>query len=622
MTLPFASLRAKLLVSFSTFIVLAICVSATSFWFYQKRERLASIDNALDHIHLQTLQAIKAEYDFFSIDQIKSDFYKTGQSNYLNEHRLHVTQLKQLLDSLNNAEDAQNFGIREDIFMLSTQLARYDSTFKQAVASIRIRGFDGYGLEGKRQLLLHRLEYQPSLEPHHLVWLHNYEKEYTHARSIRSVARLDSIQTAWKKVYAQNGKQSVAHAQTYSLLMQYVATVNNLAALEKAIGQNSESGMKKQLRAVTDRIEYLTERMTGKANIQAKQTKELLSYVFAGIILLVAAGSFWFSYTIANAITRPIINLSIGMDRLIKSSFTDNQAALSYNKPNEVGKLTQNFNLMVAQIEQHLGEIDKKSKALETQNAELSVINQKLIESEHNLIKLNSVKDKFFSIISHDLKGPLNTLTGFLHILQSYTDTFTKDELRHFAYSMDESVKRLLSLLDNLLQWSLSQTGSITYQPSWLNIGGMISFTFELFKEMAAVKRIELTAQVDENTLVWADQNMLNFVLRNLISNAIKFTHPGGKITITTIVREEQVQIQVTDNGIGISEEDIAKLFQSHIHHSTPGTQLEKGTGFGLLLCKEFVERNGGKIVVQSKLGEGTTIIFNLPATIHEQVPA
>ncbi|MES2733642.1 MAG: tetratricopeptide repeat-containing sensor histidine kinase [Bacteroidota bacterium] len=266
--------------------------------------------------------------------------------------------------------------------------------------------------------------------------------------------------------------------------------------------------------------------------------------------------------------------------------------------------------------------LQSQNKTIQLQNEELQVTNEKLLHSEEYLLQLNATKDKFFSIISHDLKGPLNTMTGFLHVLDMQVDAFSPEELKDFAKDMNKSVKNLLDLLDNLLQWSRSQTGTIDYSPEVLNLAEIVDDNKSLLQAIAKAKGIRLLIQIDQKTQVYADGNMLNCVFRNLISNAIKFTNPGGLITINAAQRGEQVEISIKDNGIGMSAVTLTRLFQLDAYHTTTGTSNEKGNGLGLILCKEFVENNGGTIWVESEENKGTTFHFTVPLQQTEHTEA
>ena len=251
----------------------------------------------------------------------------------------------------------------------------------------------------------------------------------------------------------------------------------------------------------------------------------------------------------------------------------------------------------------------------------LKIINQKVQEQNLQLQELNATKDKFFSIISHDLKGPLNSLTSFSGLLINHTDSLSKDEIQLLAKDLDKSVKNLFNLLENLLEWSRSQTGNIEFKGESFDVSSLLELNKQLLEPQAQTKGISIVNSNNQSCLVNVHKHSINTVIRNLVSNAIKFTPAGGKITLTLAVTNGKVKISVSDTGVGMSQEVLAKLFRIDTKITTKGTADEKGTGLGLILCKDFVEKNGGTIWVESVVGKGSTFHFTLPAEVAA-VPA
>lgn len=245
-------------------------------------------------------------------------------------------------------------------------------------------------------------------------------------------------------------------------------------------------------------------------------------------------------------------------------------------------------------------------------NDELKIINDKVLKQNEKLIELNSTKDKFFTIIGHDLKGPLNSLTSFSQLLINHTASLTEEEIRTIAKDLDKSLKNLYELLENLLGWALSQTGKIEFKLENFKISEIIRENIRLLSKAAVNKKIKVELLIDDRLLVYADKNSIRTVIRNILSNAIKFTPEEGFITIFVDEWKDSIEIGIKDNGIGIIEEDLNKIFDISAKHTTLGTNKEKGTGLGLILCKEFVERNGGSIAVKSEFEVGTTLTFTL----------
>jgi len=238
---------------------------------------------------------------------------------------------------------------------------------------------------------------------------------------------------------------------------------------------------------------------------------------------------------------------------------------------------------------------------------------KELLEQSVELQKLNAEKDKFFSIIAHDLKSPFNSIVGFSSILVDQIKEKDYEGIGKFAGIIRQSSLRALDLLTNLMDWARSQTGRMEFQPEYFELAGFIMEISLFFDAIAGQKSIIINKDLPPNAPVFADKAMISVVLRNLISNAIKFTKPGGEITIAAIEKPGELTVAVSDTGVGISREIVGKLFHIDENYTTAGTNNEKGTGLGLILCKEFVEKHGGKIWVESEVGKGSTFRFSLP---------
>jgi ligand-binding sensor domain-containing protein/signal transduction histidine kinase len=252
---------------------------------------------------------------------------------------------------------------------------------------------------------------------------------------------------------------------------------------------------------------------------------------------------------------------------------------------------------------------------LRIQNEKINAANVKLAESERNLTEINATKDKFFSIISHDLKNPLTSLISISESIMEESKA-DQDDKSHGIRKIHESIKQIHTLLENLLTWSRSQTGRLKYEPVDFNLSRLIEVNLNLHRTMAENKNISLEFESKDILTAFGDRDMINTVVRNLVNNAIKFTPPGGLVRVETRKENNIIHVLVRDNGTGISEENMQKLFRIDVKYKTAGTSGEKGTGLGLILCREFVEKNGGKITVESTLNQGSTFVFTLPAGI------
>jgi PAS domain S-box-containing protein len=239
----------------------------------------------------------------------------------------------------------------------------------------------------------------------------------------------------------------------------------------------------------------------------------------------------------------------------------------------------------------------------------------KLKQQEEKLRELNATKDKFFSIISHDLRGPFQTILGFSQLALESAKKEEYSRMVTYANEIYKATQLSYNLLNNLLDWSRLQRGKMKYTPEIVELNSIINKALNLLKANRKEKNINLELSVDNNLHVFGDQFMLETILRNLISNAIKFTHNNGTITISATHKADGTQIIVKDTGVGIKKENIPKLFNIGNGYKTTGTNKEQGTGLGLTLCKEFVEKHGAKLEVESEEGKGSAFWFTIPDT-------
>ncbi len=231
------------------------------------------------------------------------------------------------------------------------------------------------------------------------------------------------------------------------------------------------------------------------------------------------------------------------------------------------------------------------------------------------LKEANDTKDRFFSVIAHDLRSPFTSILGFSRLLNEEYDDFSDDERRMMIRQILNSTETTFQLLDNLLTWAKTQLGRISYSPEVFEIAPLLLESINLSLPQARIKGISLKLLNIEKASVYADVNMIRTVIRNLLSNSIKFSYEGSTVTVDAVIQQNKVQICIADKGTGIEPNTLAALFSINEQiRSTKGTANEKGTGLGLILCKEFIEKNGGTISVESKQGEGSKFCFTIPA--------
>lgn len=241
------------------------------------------------------------------------------------------------------------------------------------------------------------------------------------------------------------------------------------------------------------------------------------------------------------------------------------------------------------------------------------IAEKKIKESEKKLLEANAMKDRFFSIIAHDLKNPFNSIVGFANLLNEAYDNFTDKQRKEFIQNICDVSENTFKLLQNLLEWSQTQTDNIEFNPRMVDISKVIDEIISLLKSGLNSKNLDVTIKVPADTMVYADENMVKVIIRNLLTNAIKFSHEKGSIVISAKLEKNHVLFSIRDEGVGISKENLDMIFRIDQHYKTKGTNNEEGTGLGLILCKEFIEKNHGSIFVESIKGEGSNFSFTLP---------
>ncbi len=264
------------------------------------------------------------------------------------------------------------------------------------------------------------------------------------------------------------------------------------------------------------------------------------------------------------------------------------------------------------QYEMELMNAKKKSEELLTQlskvNTELTSNIQVIAEQSHQLEKLNATKDKFFSIVAHDLKSPLCSLKSFSTLLIDHFDSLDKDDILTMSKQLSDSVDSTIKMADNLITWATVQMGESQFNEETIKVKDITSNIFDVYQKVALEKGINVSFSVDDSLSIIGDKNQIEFVIRNLVNNAIKFTHKNGFVSLTAkSLPDGLVQISVSDSGVGISDEYKRELFSISKKQSINGTDGEKGTGLGLMLSYEFMKLNGGQIDIESSLGKGST---------------
>jgi len=271
-----------------------------------------------------------------------------------------------------------------------------------------------------------------------------------------------------------------------------------------------------------------------------------------------------------------------------------------------------NTSELLARVLTHI-ELKQSREKILMQNLELLEMNERLAASDENQRLLNAMKDKFFSILAHDLMNPLNTFLQITDLIAIRRPDLDEAKKKEFLMALHKGASNLCELLENILTWARSHTGHFNYSPSEKALKSTLDKAISLFSPAAGQKNIDLRLELPDDCTAYFDEPMVSTIMRNLLSNAIKFTRPGGAVSVSVSSNGESRYVSVSDNGVGMTPSDLSKLFRIDLWHSTLGTGKEKGTGIGLILCREFVEKHGGRIWAESEIDRGSTFTFTLP---------
>lgn len=341
-------------------------------------------------------------------------------------------------------------------------------------------------------------------------------------------------------------------------------------------------------------------------------------FIAANILLVIGAIAFIFRETGLigdNFFTRYLVQYGVLIQAVVLSlGLASRLNRMRLQLANEtITREQEKKELIEIQKRELQQQVEKKTSDLQQKNATLIETVDQLTESENKLSQLNHVKDKLFSVVSHDLRNPLATMQSFLKLVTEHDKKMTDAEREKSFSEAQQSLDNLNELLYNLLQWSKSQMNLLQFRPDKLNIKSIVEGTVKLVQLHAQMKEIQIKTSVEEGLMAYADRDMTEFIVRNLLSNAIKFSYRNSIVEIKAFSANNKIFIEIIDNGVGLSETKIKTLLKKSTAITQRGTEKEKGTGLGLLICKEFIAKNGGELQIKSEQGKGSVFSFNLP---------
>jgi len=592
-------IRAKLFASYLFFILLSSLSGLVVWWLYgQYREAYYFFENFND-LRTKIQQNIALSQRFLLYETINPEFYIAKESEILNERRKLMQSAYRNWESLKTNQLTIDKRLMEAIDSIKWFLDEDESIMKSLTEAIHLRGFKDFGIEGKMRGYAHQLEQMKQIDLDRVLLLRRWEKDYMLRNDTTYIQRFEKVLQSLKNDY-QYSKEIT------EILDNYWVSFRTIVNLDKIIGKKVNEGLNSRLQEhginTEEYLKNISHLIVQEQQEQINRLQKIFWFALISMILLGLATSFWFS----KVLTKPLISISSMLNSIVKNNFDGKTPIIVLKSKDEIGKMTQDLAVMIEKMNENF--------------TALRNMNQKLVASERALKEYNQIKDKFFSIIAHDLRGPFNTLKGLVNLLINYRDGLSKEEIDDFIHQINQTVINLSNLTNNLLTWALAQTEGVKIQMRTLNLRDAVEDNIRLLQSSADNKSVRLLNFVPAGLQVSADENILYFVLRNLISNAIKFSYQNGEVKVSGTKTNGKVFVQVIDNGVGMEQELVDKIFKIGEKVSSQGTNQEKGTGLGLILSNEFLKKCNSEISVSSKVGSGSIFTFHLPLAEKEVV--
>lgn len=610
------SIRFQLLLAFISYCLLFIFFLALSFEFLRKGDKIRKHRAKTEMLQNHISRLLVSDQDFL-LYGITDDAYYADTGKSLSTKRLLLARIVDSISlELSNDPEASSFGITEALFSLDSVLIAYQYAFLRLTEVYTNRGFKDYGTEGAMRRAAHTLEetLPPALQIL-LLQMRRHEKDYMLRKDEEYVKRFDSrYKILLERITALGEDRGVS----LQFLRRYRTLFFKLVSYEEQIGISPSEGIRNEVKQLSNAIHASTQRIIDYTLAQETGLIANLRSLWIVSVVGFVALSIFMAYFLARSISKPIQTFAQDIRWNTPLEETGRLEPLTIRtKSEELLLLEDAFNQLIARLNAQFEDVQLGRKQLLEQNEELQLINQKLQDSETSLADSNKVKDKFFSIIAHDLRGPIGNLSAFLQMLLAHLDSFSKEEIRKFAQDMLLSVESLGIMMANLLEWSRMQMNAVEVHLRVFSPTKIIERNIQVLKGKADTKRITITATLGDRVMVLGDENMFDFIFRNLLSNAVKFSYEDTDIVVRNFYEGDEAVFEIEDRGVGISPDELNKLFQPETHFTKRGTRDERGTGLGLLLCKEFLQKMNGRITVSSVPTKGSSFRFYLPSSIE-----
>lgn len=554
----------------------------------------------LDDIRINIGKQSEARQSFLLKDRFTESFYITGTTESIVQYDQLIKKIDSSLLAINENKLSSKSPIAEKILTITRNIHAQEVFFNRMVDSVKQLGIGNQGLIGALNQHKNELASSQLISTSDLNKLADLASLYLKEKNETAAIQFDSL--ARKLLFTYSNSPS---AET--ILEEYRKTFVRIVKLERSIGNSNQDGLQNELIKQSKSNDEQLQATLNSINSLYEEDINRLEWIFYGLIAVTLIAGLLFSYLISVEITRPLIELNRATKEVVATKFKDDISPdfIDELRMDEIGQLAINFNLAIRKIRRSIKIIQDKSESLQNKN-------KQLLENEETLKMISSQKDKFLSIISHDMRAPLSSIISFLDYYKDNFKNFTEAEIEFVSSNLNTHVKKVVEMLDGLLMWSRSQTGEIQMNLQPIDLAQIINDTVSVLNQSAVNKNIRIRTYL-HSQLIWADKNMTAFIIRNILSNAIKFTGENGIIDINTKRNKYNAFVIIKDSGVGMTEDALSKLFQDNVSYSTFGTANEKGIGLGLVLCKDFMNKMNGNIEIESIQNEGTTVNLLFP---------
>ena len=569
--------------------------------FLNRAEDVRSVKDQINDLNSRLFELRDIENQFYEYDNLSGQFFESGADLITDQYENEFDQLRSGLNVLihsNEIDEVQQMQLER----MDSMLLHYNVLFNRLKNQVQIRGFKNYGLEGKMRKYAHELEDEnTAISSVDLLMLRRHEKDFFLRGEEEYLDKFNSLcSDIQEELTLLNKKQDLER------LIAYREIFNQVVKAESTVGTDSKSGIRGDLKNLSSRLSLAFENFNKQAQEDiSKRIATIENFYFASIGTSLLF-SIILAFYLSNALAKPLREITLRIRKFDFEDVRNAQTLESDTTTEEIIMLSNSFNSLINVLAEQISLVDTKGAEIQEQNMKLQHIAEELKASDN-------IKEKFFTIISRDLKGPISSMGAYIEAITSNSDDYDEEDLKLYSTKLLESVNQLNDLMENLVEWSRTQTESIQFNPETIKLKKLIKSNMKLIQLRAEKKNISVSTDVEEGLKAFADKYMVDFILRNLLSNAIKFTPQNGKVMVSAFINDDHVEISVKDDGIGIPPDAKSKIFNSTRHLATFGTANEKGTGLGLMLCKNFVERNRGEIWLNSELGKGTRVTFSLP---------